>query len=37
MAKYRIAWLPGDGIGIDVLEAARIILDRLALDAEFLH
>src|SRR5512135_1077362 len=37
MAKYRIAWLPGDGVGVDVLEAARIILDRLALDAEFIH
>ncbi len=36
MAKYRIAWLPGDGVGIDVLEAARIVLDRLKLDAEYL-
>ena len=25
--KYRIAWLPGDGIGVDVLEAAKIVLD----------
>src|SRR5512139_4060199 len=37
MAKYRIGWLPGDGIGIDVLEAAKIILDRLAFDAELIH
>ena len=37
MAKYRIAWLPGDGIDIEVLEAARIVLDRLALDAEYIH
>lgn len=37
MAKYRIAWLPGDGIGRDVLEAARIVLDRLDLDAEYIH
>lgn len=37
MAKYRIAWLPGDGIGVDVLDAARIILDRLNLDAEYIH
>jgi isocitrate/isopropylmalate dehydrogenase len=37
MAKYRIAWLPGDGIGIEVLEAARIVLDQLALDAEYVH
>ena len=34
MAKYRIAWLPGDGIGQDVLEAADIVLKKLALDAE---
>ncbi len=37
MAKYRIAWLPGDGIGVEVLEAARLVLDRLALDAEYVH
>jgi isocitrate/isopropylmalate dehydrogenase len=35
MAKYRIAWLPGDGVGVDVMEAARLILDKLALDAEY--
>ncbi|MFI5143659.1 MAG: isocitrate/isopropylmalate dehydrogenase family protein [Thermoanaerobaculales bacterium] len=37
MAKYRIAWLPGDGIGNDVMEAARIVLDALGLDAEYVH
>jgi 3-isopropylmalate dehydrogenase len=37
MPKYRIAWLPGDGIGIEVLEAAGLVLDRLALDAEYVH
>src|SRR5262245_57176060 len=36
MAKYEIAWLPGDGIGIEVLQAARIVLDAADLDAEFL-
>ncbi len=36
MAKYRIAWLPGDGIGVDVLAAARLVLDKLQLDAEYL-
>jgi isocitrate/isopropylmalate dehydrogenase len=36
MAKYRIAWLPGDGIGKDVMDAARIVLDKLALKAEYL-
>lgn len=37
MAKYKIAWLPGDGVGNDVMEAARIILDALKLDAEYKH
>jgi isocitrate/isopropylmalate dehydrogenase len=35
MAQYRIAWMPGDGIGVDVMEAARLVLDRLQLDAEY--
>ena len=35
MAKYKIAWMPGDGVGNDVMEAAKIVLDRLALDAEY--
>ncbi len=37
MAKYRIAWLPGDGIGVEVLEAAKIVLDKIRLDAEYFH
>ncbi len=37
MAKYTIAWLPGDGIGIEVLEAAKIVLDKIALDAQYIH
>ncbi len=37
MAKYKIAWLPGDGIGNEVMEAARIILDAVELDAEYVH
>lgn len=37
MAKYKIAWLPGDGVGIDVCDAAKIIFDRLSLDAEYIH
>ena len=36
MPKYKIAWLPGDGIGIEVLEAARSILDKLNFDATYL-
>src|SRR5213075_509116 len=35
MAKYKIAWMPGDGVGHDVMEAARLVLDRLKLDAEY--
>jgi isocitrate/isopropylmalate dehydrogenase len=35
MPKYRIALMPGDGIGQDVMEAARIVLDRITLDAEY--
>ncbi len=37
MAHYKIAWLPGDGIGVDVLEAAKIVLEKIKLDAEYLH
>jgi isocitrate/isopropylmalate dehydrogenase len=35
VARYKIAWLPGDGIGKDVMDAARIVLDTLRLDAEY--
>lgn len=35
--KYKIGWLPGDGIGIEVMEAAKIVLDRVNLDAEYVH
>ncbi|MBN2355635.1 isocitrate/isopropylmalate dehydrogenase family protein [candidate division KSB1 bacterium] len=35
MAKYNIALLPGDGIGKDVMDAAQIVMDKLALDAEY--
>ena len=36
MAKFKIAWLPGDGVGNEVMEAARIVLDALKLDAEYI-
>jgi len=36
VAKYKIAWLPGDGIGKDVMDAARIVLDDLELNAEYI-
>jgi len=35
MPKYRIALMPGDGIGKDVMDAAQIVLDKIALDAEY--
>jgi 3-isopropylmalate dehydrogenase len=37
MSKYKIAWLPGDGIGVEVCEATRICLDKLQFDAEYLY
>ena len=37
MPKYKIAWLPGDGVGNDVMEAAKIVLDKFDLDAEYTH
>ncbi len=35
MAKYKVAWLPGDGVGEEVLAAARLVLDRVDLDATY--
>jgi isocitrate/isopropylmalate dehydrogenase len=35
MAKYKIAWMPGDGVGIDVMDAAKIVLDKFKFDAEY--
>ncbi len=35
MAKFSIAWMPGDGIGKDVMDACRIVLDAMRLDAEY--
>ncbi|KAA0001111.1 MAG: isocitrate/isopropylmalate dehydrogenase family protein [Thermoplasmata archaeon] len=35
--KYKIAILPGDGIGKDVMEAARIVLNSLELSAEYIE
>lgn len=34
---YKIAWMPGDGIGKEVMGAARVVLDALKLDAEYIH
>jgi len=35
LARYTVGWLPGDGIGPEVLAAARVVLDRLGFDAEY--
>ena len=35
MVKYRIVWMPGDGVGNDVMEAARIVLDQMKFDADY--
>jgi len=35
--KYKIAWLPGDGVGVEVMEAAKIVLDRVKLDAVYIN
>jgi isocitrate/isopropylmalate dehydrogenase len=37
MPKYRIAVLPGDGVGKDVVEAAMIVLRKMAIDAEYIY
>ena len=35
MAKYKIAVMPGDGVGKDVTEAAMLVLEKIGLDAEY--
>jgi len=37
MSQYRIATLPGDGVGGDVLDAARCVLDAVNFDADYVH
>ncbi len=37
MAKYRIAILPGDGVGQDVIEATMPVLRKLGVDAEYIY
>jgi isocitrate/isopropylmalate dehydrogenase len=33
----KIAWLPGDGVGVEVMEATKICLDALKFDAAYTH
>ena len=37
MPTYNIAWLPGDGVGKDVMDATRIVLDALNFKANYIH
>lgn len=37
MPKYKIAVLPGDGVGKEVIEAAMIVLDKMNLDADYVY
>lgn len=37
MASYKIAWLPGDGIGREVLEATKIVLEAIHLSADYVQ
>ncbi|MBX3044149.1 MAG: isocitrate/isopropylmalate dehydrogenase family protein [Candidatus Kapabacteria bacterium] len=37
MKNYKIAWLPGDGVGVEVLEATKIVFDKLNFQAEYIH
>ena len=37
MTKYKIACLPGDGIGKDVLDASMLILKSMNIDAEYIY
>jgi len=37
MKKYKIGWLPGDGIGVEVCDAARKVLDAVGFNAEYIH
>jgi len=37
MRRYKIAWLPGDGIGGEVCAAARQVLDAAGLEADYVQ
>ncbi len=36
MAKYKIGWMPGDGVGVDVMDATKVVLDKLGFDADYI-
>lgn len=35
MPRHQIAWLPGDGIGLEVAAAARLVLDAAGYPADY--
>ncbi|MBN1539767.1 MAG: isocitrate/isopropylmalate dehydrogenase family protein [Candidatus Thermoplasmatota archaeon] len=37
MTRYRIAEIPGDGVGPEVIEAAKIVLDAVGFKADYRH
>ncbi len=37
MAGHTIGWLPGDGVGVEVLAAARLVLDELGFEAQYVE
>ena len=37
MSKYKIAWLPGDGVGPELAYLAKTVLNTLGLDANYVH
>jgi isocitrate/isopropylmalate dehydrogenase len=37
MKKFKIAWLPGDGVGKEVLDSAKIVLDAVGFEADYIH
>lgn len=37
MTKYKIAWLPGDGVGPEVLQGTNILLDKVGMDAQYIE
>ena len=37
MAKYKIGWMPGDGVGQETMDACKPVLAAIGLDAEYVH
>lgn len=37
MAKYTVTWMPGDGVGKEVITSTKLILEHLDFDAEYIE